>query len=224
MDGDDDVQINQQPSITVGGVEEQANSYSAWEDEGSASNDDEDMDGGDDYSSSEEEDDDEPGVGRNPPMHGDVPIIFPRARFAGHANVETVKDGSSRVLRSIHLLADPFSLVNFVGPYDEYVASGSDDGNFFLYNKSTKKIHGIYEGDGSIVNVIEPHPRLPVIATSGIDTTVKVSPAIALTPDDLSTLFTLALYAGARRKHIFTTSERRHGDQAEHGRIAPVRR
>jgi hypothetical protein len=35
-------------------------------------------------------------------------------------------------------------------------------------------IAGIYEGDSSVVNVIEGHPHLPVIAVSGIDTTVKV--------------------------------------------------
>lgn len=35
-------------------------------------------------------------------------------------------------------------------------------------------MHGIYEGDGSVVNVIEGHPYLPLIAVSGIDTTVKV--------------------------------------------------
>jgi WD repeat-containing protein 42A len=67
------------------------------------------------------------------------------------------------------------NLVNFIGAHDEYVASGSDDGNFFLWHKDTAEIAGIYEGDGSVVNVIEGHPHLPVIAVSGIDTTVKVS-------------------------------------------------
>lgn len=64
--------------------------------------------------------------------------------------------------------------MNFIGPEDEYVASGSDDGNFFLWNKMTGELHGIYDGDGSVVNVIESHPRLPLVACSGIDTTVKV--------------------------------------------------
>jgi WD40 repeat protein len=72
--------------------------------------------------------------------------------------------------------------VNFLGPNDELIASGSDDGNFFLWNKSTGKLHGIYEGDGSIVNVIEQHPSLPLIAVSGIDTTVKVSITIIAVP------------------------------------------
>ena len=37
----------------------------------------------------------------------------------------------------------------------------------------------ILEGDGSVVNVIEPHPHLPLIAVSGIDTTVKVREALS---------------------------------------------
>lgn len=85
-----------------------------------------------------------------------VPVIYPRARFAGHCNVRTIKD------------------VNFLGPYDEYVTSGSDDGNFFLWNKISGELVDILEGDGSVVNVIEGHPTLPLVAVSGIDTTVKL--------------------------------------------------
>ena len=54
------------------------------------------------------------------------------------------------------------------------MASGSDDGYIFLWKKSTGKLHDILEGDSTIVNVIEDHPSLPLIAASGIDTTVKV--------------------------------------------------
>ncbi|KAJ7180123.1 WD40 repeat-like protein [Mycena crocata] len=85
-----------------------------------------------------------------------VPLILPRQRFAGARNVETIKD------------------VNFLGPDDSYVASGSDDGNFFVWRKKDAKICGIFEGDGAVVNVIEQHPHLPLIAVSGIDTTVKL--------------------------------------------------
>ncbi|KAA1466403.1 WD40 repeat-like protein [Dentipellis sp. KUC8613] len=88
--------------------------------------------------------------------HSDVPVVYPRKRFVGACNAETVKD------------------VNFLGPNDEYVVSGSDDGNFFVWRKNTAELHGIYEGDGSVVNVIEGHPSLPVVAVSGIDTTVKL--------------------------------------------------
>ncbi|EMD40731.1 hypothetical protein CERSUDRAFT_111309 [Gelatoporia subvermispora B] len=85
-----------------------------------------------------------------------VPIVYPRSRFAGAANVETVKD------------------VNFLGPQDEFIVSGSDDGNWFMWQKSTGHLHDILEGDGSVVNVIEGHPHLPLVAVSGIDTTVKL--------------------------------------------------
>ncbi|KDR83708.1 hypothetical protein GALMADRAFT_54302 [Galerina marginata CBS 339.88] len=88
--------------------------------------------------------------------HPDVPAIMPRCRYTGTRNVMTVKD------------------VNFLGPDDEWVASGSDDGNFFVWNKQSGGVQGIYEGDSSVVNVIEGHPHLPVVAISGIDTTVKL--------------------------------------------------
>lgn len=64
--------------------------------------------------------------------------------------------------------------MNFLGPYDEFVTSGSDDGNFFIWDKLSGQLVDILEGDGSIVNVIEGHPTLPLVAVSGIDTTVKV--------------------------------------------------
>ncbi|KAI0832422.1 WD40 repeat-like protein [Trametes gibbosa] len=85
-----------------------------------------------------------------------IPTIMPRWRYAGACNVETVKD------------------VNFLGPRDEFVVSGSDDGNWFMWEKHTGRLHDILEGDGTVVNVIEGHPYLPLVAVSGIDTTVKL--------------------------------------------------
>ncbi|KAG1783294.1 WD40 repeat-like protein [Suillus placidus] len=88
--------------------------------------------------------------------HRAVPVVYPCARFTGHCNIETVKD------------------VNFLGPHDEFVTSGSDDGNFFIWRKSTGELVDILEGDQHVVNVIESHPHLPLVAVSGIDTTVKL--------------------------------------------------
>ena len=64
-------------------------------------------------------------------------------------------------------------LVNFVGPRDEYVVSGSDDGellficlatitvesgiwagNFFIWDKVSGELLDIHEGDESVVNVV----------------------------------------------------------------------
>ena len=67
--------------------------------------------------------------------------------------------------------------MNFLGPRDEFVVSGSDDGNWFMWEKGSGKLHDILEGDGSVVNVIEGHPYLPLVAVSGIDHTVKVRTA-----------------------------------------------
>ncbi|KAH8830523.1 WD40 repeat-like protein [Flagelloscypha sp. PMI_526] len=80
-------------------------------------------------------------------MGAGVPVIMPRLRCAGARNIRTVKD------------------VNFVGPRDDYIASGSDDGNFFLWKKTDGKLHYIGEGDGTV---------LPLLAVSGIDHSVKV--------------------------------------------------
>lgn len=64
--------------------------------------------------------------------------------------------------------------MNFLGPNDEYIVSGSDDGNWFIWDKSRGTLKDVLEGDGSVVNVIEGHPHLPIVAVSGIDHTVKV--------------------------------------------------
>lgn len=78
-------------------------------------------------------------------------------RFMGHRNSNTVKG------------------VNFYGPRSEFIISGSDCGNIFIWSKSTEGIIHMFEGDESgIVNVLEPHPNLPYLATSGLDDQVKI--------------------------------------------------
>lgn len=84
-----------------------------------------------------------------------APVVYPRRLYKGARNVETVKD------------------VTFLGAEKNYIGSGSDDGNFFVWSREGK-LEGIWEGDGSVVNVIEQHPSLPLCAVSGIDSTVKV--------------------------------------------------
>lgn len=133
---------------------------------------------GEEQSETSKEDDieDEEAAEMESNYHPGVPTILPRRRYGGARNVETVKDGKSFVLvlgSSRSLIND--EPVNFIGPNDELVVSGSDDGNFFVWNKFTADLSGIYEGDGSVVNVIEGHPSLPLLAVSGIDTTVKVT-------------------------------------------------
>lgn len=77
----------------------------------------------------------------------DVPLVEPKEQYEGHANSETIKE------------------VN-IGGGGEYVMSGSDDGNFFVWKKEGTLV-GIWRGDQAVVNVTEPHPRLPLLAVSG---------------------------------------------------------
>ena len=57
----------------------------------------------------------------------------------------------------------------------EYVVSGSDCGNIFIWDKETEAVVRLVHGDkGGVVNVLEPHPNLPFLATSGLDDDVKI--------------------------------------------------
>ncbi|KAJ1991802.1 hypothetical protein GGI25_003162 [Coemansia spiralis] len=83
-----------------------------------------------------------------------VPVVLPCCRYKGHCNFQTVKD------------------VSFV--FNRYVASGSDDGNLFVWDKDSMDVLLIIRGDSEIVNIIEGHPFMPIIAVSGIDNEVQI--------------------------------------------------
>ena len=69
----------------------------------------------------------------------------------------------------------PVKGVNFFGLGSEYITSGSDCGNVFLWDKNSEKIVQYMEGDyEGVVNCLEPHPHIPVLATSGLDHDVKI--------------------------------------------------
>lgn len=65
-------------------------------------------------------------------------VCAPHTRvYTGHCNVKTVKD------------------VNYFGLQDEYVVSGSDCGNVFIWDRKTAQLVNILEGDGEVVNVVQ---------------------------------------------------------------------
>ncbi|CAF0814523.1 unnamed protein product [Adineta ricciae] len=77
--------------------------------------------------------------------------------YQGHRNNNTVKG------------------VNFYGRNSEYIISGSDCGHVFMWDKPTEKCAWYAKGDDDgTVNVLEPHPCFPIIATSGLDHDVKI--------------------------------------------------
>ncbi|KAI3822464.1 hypothetical protein L1987_10054 [Smallanthus sonchifolius] len=79
--------------------------------------------------------------------------------------------------------------VSFFGPDSEYVASGSDCGHIFIWHKKDGKVIRVMEDARSIVIQVEPHPNIPVLASSGVEENIKlwapISDDILPLPHDL---------------------------------------
>lgn len=56
----------------------------------------------------------------------------------------------------------------------DYVLSGSDCGHVFVWDRKSARLVMLLEADHHVVNCIQPHPQLPLLATSGIDYDVKL--------------------------------------------------
>ncbi|XP_076055552.1 DDB1- and CUL4-associated factor 6-like isoform X2 [Oratosquilla oratoria] len=56
----------------------------------------------------------------------------------------------------------------------DHVMSGSDCGRIFVWNLHTGRLVMLWEADRHVVNCVQPHPLLPVLATSGIDYDIKL--------------------------------------------------
>lgn len=52
--------------------------------------------------------------------------------------------------------------------------NSSDEGNFYVWERPTNKIVGVFKGDSSILNCVQPHPYFCLLATSGIDHTISM--------------------------------------------------
>lgn len=76
--------------------------------------------------------------------------------FKGHQNMHTIKG------------------VNFLGPNCDYVTTGSDCGNVFIWRKKDGEPMRVVKGDKQIVNCVEQHPSEIVVASSGIENDIKV--------------------------------------------------
>lgn len=83
------------------------------------------------------------------------PFSYMKMKYDGHRNARTmIKEAT------------------FWG--NEYVMSGSDCGHVFAWNRKTGKLVMLLQADQHVVNCLQPHPTLPMLATSGIDYDVKV--------------------------------------------------
>ncbi|WEW58768.1 hypothetical protein PRK78_004236 [Emydomyces testavorans] len=97
-----------------------------------------------------------PSGGRRRGVESRVPCSSHLNVYRGHCNIKTVKD------------------VNYFGLNDEYVVSGSDCGNFFIWDRKSSDLVNILSGDSDVVNVVQGHPYEPTIAVSGIENTIKI--------------------------------------------------
>ncbi len=77
----------------------------------------------------------------------EAPTIGKKRDYSGHVNYRTVKE------------------VNFFGHKSEYIVSGSDDGKIYLWQKESKKLVKVLEGDEDVVNCVQSHPFKPELAT-----------------------------------------------------------
>lgn len=78
-----------------------------------------------------------------------------KQKYTGHRNSRTMIKESS-----------------FYG--NNYVMPGSDCGHIFIWDKFSGRLVNVLAGDKHVVNCIQPHPTLNVIATSGIDYDIKM--------------------------------------------------
>ncbi|XP_043646358.1 DDB1- and CUL4-associated factor 8 isoform X1 [Drosophila teissieri] len=85
------------------------------------------------------------------------------------------KDGEYLHCYQGHINSRTIKGVNFFGPRSEYIVSGSDCGNIFFWDRNTEAIINYMKGDhAGVVNCLEPHPWMPVLATSGLEHDVKI--------------------------------------------------
>lgn len=78
-------------------------------------------------------------------------------RFTGHCSMNTdIKEA------------------NFLGSEGEYIVAGSDDGAVYIWDKTTTNLVKAMHADAHILNCVQPHPTICMLATSGIEPTIKI--------------------------------------------------
>ncbi|KJE97808.1 hypothetical protein CAOG_07902 [Capsaspora owczarzaki ATCC 30864] len=170
------------------------------EDGGGDDNDDDDEDEQQEDEEEEEDPEDDTDSEDDQPLDG-LPPIRPAAitsamptggyiqAYVGHLNVQTVKD------------------VAFFGPESEFVVSGSDDGRIFIWRKDNAKLVQLLDGDRDVVNCMTGHPFDPVMATSGIESSVKIwQPIKSKVAADFEEVANSAIQRNERER----VNERRH--------------
>ena len=77
------------------------------------------------------------------------------------------------IMYKVYVIYVPFIYIQCCSN-GQYIAAGSDDGSFFIWERSTCNIVRVLRGDESIVNCIQPHPTNCLLATSGIESCIRL--------------------------------------------------
>ena len=72
--------------------------------------------------------------------------------------------------------------VCLLGSRDEFVASGSDDGRIFVWDRFTGRLVNMLSSDDQNVSCVAAHPSMPVLASAGSEPVIKLwSPQVGTT-------------------------------------------
>ncbi|VDP18912.1 unnamed protein product [Echinostoma caproni] len=86
-----------------------------------------------------------------------------------------VENASSRSVSPSPLCTCLACLTSIGKPEDDaYIVAGSDCGSMFIWDRYTTNTVRILEADSSTVNCVQPHPSICLLASSGIDSVVRL--------------------------------------------------
>ena len=64
--------------------------------------------------------------------------------------------------------------VCLMGSRDEFVASGSDDGRIFIWDRISGRLINMLTSDDQNVTCVTAHPSIPVLASAGSEPIIKL--------------------------------------------------
>ena len=121
------------------------------------------------------------GMGPNPPSSSETETETPNPPSSSETETETETETVTETRKTIqpqvykeHSNRETVKGVGFFGPKCEYVVSGSDCGRIFIWRKKDGELLRAMEADKHVVNCVESHPHMPLMASSGIETDIKI--------------------------------------------------
>eukprot|EP01038_Epipyxis_sp_PR26KG_P007532 gene7532-10262_t len=96
-----------------------------------------------------------------------------------HVSNKLITNFTQRFIGASNVTSDIRESV-FIGADGEFVASGSDDGRLFVWDRYTGEIVFCRSSDPDLLNCIAMHPVYPVLATAGLDDCIRLWGASSL--------------------------------------------